>query len=137
VACREARHNDVSVLEKAAYRGEIRAFGADAVAPQTTLVTDDWPFYHAIPGIKREAIIVGPMAAHIALPWNHRLFANLKRWGLRVYHGLRRTNLQAPLPWRYALERRIFFVNISSFTRASVYMFVKFKRLTKNRIFTK
>src|SRR5436190_1378947 len=40
------------------------------------------------------AITVGPMAAHIVLPWTHRLFANLKRWGLGVYHGLRRTNLQ-------------------------------------------
>jgi len=28
------------------------------------------------------------------LPWIHRLFSNLKRWGLGVYHGLRRTNLQ-------------------------------------------
>ena len=34
------------------------------------------------------------MAAHIVLPWTHRLFSNLKRWGLGVYHGLRRTNLQ-------------------------------------------
>ena len=34
------------------------------------------------------------MAAHVVLPWTHRLFANLKRWGLGVYHGLRRTNLQ-------------------------------------------
>ena len=30
----------------------------------------------------------------IALPWIHRLFSNLKRWGLGVYHGLRKTNLQ-------------------------------------------
>jgi hypothetical protein len=34
------------------------------------------------------------MAAHIVLPWTHRLISNLKRWGLGVYHGLRRTNLQ-------------------------------------------
>jgi hypothetical protein len=34
------------------------------------------------------------MAAHIALPWIHRLLSNLKRWGLGVYHGLRKTNLQ-------------------------------------------
>jgi hypothetical protein len=40
------------------------------------------------------AITVGPMATHIVLLWTHRLFANLKRWGLGVYHGLRRTNLQ-------------------------------------------
>jgi hypothetical protein len=33
-------------------------------------------------------------SAHVALPWIHRLFSNLKRWGLGVYHGLRKTNLQ-------------------------------------------
>ena len=31
------------------------------------------------------------------LPWSHRLFANLKRWGLGVYHGLRRRHLQSYL----------------------------------------
>jgi hypothetical protein len=34
------------------------------------------------------------MAAHIVLPWTHRLFPNLERWGLGVYHGLRWVNLQ-------------------------------------------
>ena len=57
-------------------------------------MTDDWPSYNDIPDIKHRAITVGPMAAHIVLPWIHRLFSNLKRWGLGVYHGLRRTNLQ-------------------------------------------
>src|SRR5215469_15785923 len=65
-----------------------------AVAPSTRLVTDDWPSYNDIPDIKHKAITVGPMAAHIVLPWTHRLFSNLKRWGLGVYHGLRKTNLQ-------------------------------------------
>ena len=65
-----------------------------AVARKTSLVTDDWPSYNDIPDIKHKAITVGPMAAHIVLPWTHRLFSNLKRWGLGVYHGLRRTNLQ-------------------------------------------
>ena len=65
-----------------------------ALAPQTRLVTDDWPSYQAIPAIRHNAITLGPMAAHVALPWIHRLFSNLKRWGLGVYHGLRKTNLQ-------------------------------------------
>src|SRR5271167_3306095 len=30
------------------------------------------------------------MAAHIVLPWIHRVFALVKRWGLGTYHGLRR-----------------------------------------------
>ena len=75
-------------------KDEIHAFVLGAVAPQTQLVTDDWPSYRAIPGVKHKAITVGPMAAHIVLPWTHRLFSNLKRWGLGVYHGLRRVNLQ-------------------------------------------
>ena len=31
------------------------------------------------------------------LPWVHRVFANAKRWGLGVYHGLRPEHLQAYL----------------------------------------
>jgi len=73
---------------------ELHSFVLSAVAPQTRLITDDWPSYQDLPGVRREAITLGPMAAHIALPWTHRLFSNLKRWGLGVYHGLRKTNLQ-------------------------------------------
>ena len=73
---------------------QIHAFVLGAVAPQTKLVTDDWPTYQGLPGVSHNAITVGPMAAHIVLPWTHRLFSNLKRWGLGVYHGLRRVNLQ-------------------------------------------
>jgi hypothetical protein len=73
---------------------EIHAFVFGAVAPQTQLVTDDWASYQDIPGVRHNAITLGPMAAHVVLPWIHRLFSNLKRWGLGVYHGLRRTNLQ-------------------------------------------
>ena len=73
---------------------DLHAFVLGAVAPQTRLVTDDWPAYHDIPDVRNNAITVGPMAAHIALPWIHRLFSNLKRWGLGVYHGLRKANLQ-------------------------------------------
>jgi hypothetical protein len=82
---------------------EIHAFVLGAVAPHTKLVTDDRPSYTDIPEINHKAITVGPMAAHTVLPWTHRLFSNLKRWGLGVYHGLRRTNLQyylAVLPGR-------------------------------------
>ena len=75
-------------------KNEIHASVLDAVVPNTRLVADDWPSYNDIPEIKHKAITVGPMAAHIVLPWIHRLFSNLKRWGLGVYHGLRRTNLQ-------------------------------------------
>ena len=62
-------------------KNEIHAFVLAAVAPNTRLVTDDWPSYNDIPDIKHKAITIGPMAAHIVLPWTHRLFSNRKRWG--------------------------------------------------------
>jgi len=40
---------------------------------------------------------IGAMAAHIVLPWNHRVFSNRKTWALGVYHGLRKKHLQAYL----------------------------------------
>jgi len=48
---------------------QIHAFVLGAVAPRTQLVTDDWPSYQDLPGVRHNAITVGPMAAHIALPW--------------------------------------------------------------------
>ncbi len=41
--------------------------------------------------------MIGEMAAHLVLPWIHRVFANLKTWALGVYHGLRAKHLQAYL----------------------------------------
>ena len=55
--------------------------------PPDALVTDDWPAYQDLPGVRHNAITLGPMAAHIALSWIHRLFSNLKCWGVGVYHG--------------------------------------------------
>jgi hypothetical protein len=37
------------------------------------------------------------MAAHVVLPKSLRLFSNLKRWALGVYHVLRQKHLQSPL----------------------------------------
>jgi hypothetical protein len=39
---------------------------------------------------------VGKMAGHVVLPWIHRVFALMKRWGLGTYHGLRRRPLRSP-----------------------------------------
>ena len=49
------------------------------------------------PEVIHKPYTIGPMAAHIVLPWIHRVFANLKTWALGVYHGLRRRHLQAYL----------------------------------------
>src|ERR1700760_4634399 len=49
------------------------------------------------PGVHHDPHTVGKMAAHIVLPWTHRVFSNLKTWALGVYHGLRREHLQSYL----------------------------------------
>ncbi|MFZ1413902.1 MAG: IS1595 family transposase [Defluviicoccus sp.] len=67
------------------------------VTPGTTLKTDGWSGYPGVPGCTHEPHVVGTMAAHIVLPWVHRVFSNLKTWGLGVYHGLRRPHLQSYL----------------------------------------
>jgi transposase-like protein len=75
----------------------LHAFLEAHLAPGATARTDGWPGYPGAPGIVHDPHVVGPMAAHLVLPWAHRLFANLKRWALGVYHGLRRKHLQSYL----------------------------------------
>ena len=67
------------------------------VAEGATLKTDGWSAYPGVPGYKHEPHVVGKMAAHIVLPWVHRVVSNLKTWGLGVYHGPRRQHLQSYL----------------------------------------
>ncbi|ABC24103.1 putative transposase [Rhodospirillum rubrum F11] len=68
-----------------------------SVASGATLKTDGWSAYPGAPGYKHEPHVVGKMAAHIVLPWVHRVISNLKTWALGVYHGLRRQHLQSYL----------------------------------------
>jgi transposase-like protein len=75
----------------------LRAFLKVSVAPGATIKTDGWSGYPGAPGVTHEPHVVGPMAAHIVLPWVHRIFSNLKTWALGVYHGLRKDHLQAYL----------------------------------------
>jgi hypothetical protein len=42
-------------------RPELHAFVLGAVAPQTRLVTDDWPSYRDLPDVHHNAITLGPM----------------------------------------------------------------------------
>ena len=60
----------------------------------STVVSDGWSGYARLKEVKHDPKVVGPMAAHVVLPWIHRLFANAKRWALGVYHGLRAPHLQ-------------------------------------------
>jgi len=69
----------------------------DNIAQGATVKTDGWAGYPCAPDVHHEPHVVGPMAAHVVLPWTHRVFSNLKTWALGVYHGLRRKHLQAYL----------------------------------------
>lgn len=75
----------------------LHGFLADNLAKDATAKTDGWAAYPGAKDINHEPHVVGPMAAHIILPWIHRVFANFKTWALGVYHGLRRAHLQSYL----------------------------------------
>jgi hypothetical protein len=75
----------------------LHAFLAADLAPGATAKTDGLPSYAGAPSIRHDPHIVGKMAAHIVLPWVHRVFSNLKVWALGVYHGLRRRHFQSYL----------------------------------------
>jgi len=75
----------------------LHAFIAKSVAPGARVKTDGWPGYAGLEGQAHEPQTIGPLPAHIVLPWVHRVFSNLKRWALGVYHGLRKKHLQTYL----------------------------------------
>src|SRR4051794_19733266 len=73
------------------------AFVAGNVAAGSTVVSDGWSGYATLTDVEHDPRIIGDAPAHLVLPWVHRVSANAKRWGLGVYHGLRRQHLQAYL----------------------------------------
>ena len=75
----------------------LHAFVHDHLAPGASARTDGWAGYAGAADVRHDPHIIGPMAAHVVLPWIHRVFSNLKVWALGVYHGLRRKHLQAYL----------------------------------------
>lgn len=75
----------------------LHPFIAANLAPGATAKTDGWSAYPGAPSVKHDPHVIGKMAAHIVLPWVHRIFSNLKVWALGVYHGLRRKHLQSYL----------------------------------------
>jgi ISXO2-like transposase domain/Transposase zinc-ribbon domain len=75
----------------------LHAFVAANLARGATAKTDGWSGYPGAPGVRHDPHVIGKMAAHIVLPWSHRIFSNLKVWALGVYHGLRRQHLQSYL----------------------------------------
>jgi hypothetical protein len=75
----------------------LHPFIAANLAPGATAKTDGWSAYPGAPSVNHDPHVIGKMAAHIVLPWVHRIFSNLKVWALGVYHGLRRKHLQSYL----------------------------------------
>jgi transposase-like protein len=75
----------------------LHPFIAQNLAPGATAKTDGWSAYPGAPAVNHDPHVVGKRAAHVVLPWAHRVFSNLKVWALGVYHGLRRRHLQSYL----------------------------------------
>ncbi len=75
----------------------IEAFVRANVKPGATLLTDGHASYPGLTDYRHDPRVVGKMAAHVALPWIHRVFALMKRWGLGTYHGLRRKHVDTYL----------------------------------------
>src|SRR5258708_567820 len=63
----------------------IQAFVRANVAPGTTLISDGHRSYIGLAEYRHDPRVVGKMAGHIPLPWIHRVFALMKRWGLGTY----------------------------------------------------
>src|SRR5208337_2845552 len=53
--------------------------------------------YPGLIDYRHDPRIVGKRAGHVVLPWIHRAFSLMKRWGLGTYHGLRRTHVDTHL----------------------------------------
>jgi transposase-like protein len=91
----------------------LKPFVAGVAQPGATVITDGWSGYAGLPDHAHHPKVVGTMAAHVVLRWTHRVFANLKRWALGVYHGLRKAHLG-----RY-LDEFVFRWNRRRHTRAA------------------
>ena len=75
----------------------IHAFVRANVKRGATLLTDGHKSYLGLSEYRHDPRTVGKMAGHVALPWIHRVFSLMKRWGLGTYHGLRRKHLDTYL----------------------------------------
>lgn len=75
----------------------LQRFVADNTVDGSTILTDGFSAYPGMRNRNHVPRVVGTMAAHSLLPWVHRVFANLKRLALGVYHGFRRKHIQAYL----------------------------------------
>src|SRR5271169_434856 len=75
----------------------LEAFVRANVKPGATLLTDGHSSYPSLTDYRHDPRVVGKMAGHVVLPWIHRVFSLMKRWGLGTYHGLRRKHVDTYL----------------------------------------
>jgi len=71
----------------------VTGFVERAVAPGAIVISDGLASYKGIQGRRHRPKVVGSMAAHVLLPWIHRVFANFKRWAMGTFHGVRKVHL--------------------------------------------
>src|SRR5208337_3748481 len=93
----ELRPASASAAIKDNSAASIQAFVKANVKAGATLLTDGHASYLALSGYRHDPRVVGRMAGRVALPWIHRVFALMKRWGLGTYHGLRRKHVDSYL----------------------------------------
>ena len=89
----------------------LHGFVGAHIDPDATLKSDGMPSYCGAPVAHHRRHVIGPMAAHVLMPDIHIVFANLKRWALGVYHGLRKKFLQSYLDefvFRFNRRRNLF-----------------------------
>ncbi len=91
----------------------IEGFVRANVKPGATLVTDGHASYPGLTDYRHDPRIVGKMAAHVVLPWVHRVFALMKRWELGTYHGLRRKHVDTYLNEYVFRYNRRFYRHVS------------------------
>lgn len=78
-------------------RTTLHGFVEQETVEGSAIWTDGNSAYEGVSGRHHAATVIGQMPAHVFMPWIHRVFSNLKRWGLGTYHGFRRRYLQAYL----------------------------------------
>lgn len=85
-------------------REQIQAFIRRNIEPGSVLLTDGNQSYRGMSDYRHTDFVVKSMAAHVVLPWSHRVISLLKRLGLGTYHGLRQRYIQRYLDefvWRF------------------------------------
>ncbi|WP_081609005.1 IS1595 family transposase [Paramagnetospirillum caucaseum] len=75
----------------------LKGFIRDVVEPRSEIWTDGNESYAGMTGYSHHPRVIGNMAAHILMPWIHRVFSNLKRWAMGTYHGLRKKHIASYL----------------------------------------